>query len=474
MSTSTQQQAKSTRGGIGAIRSVAQPLSVSGPSAGTAILPATVVAVTGTAGAPSFLLGLLAGGLVVYVLSSLARHFSSDGSLYFYAGIIGTTKLALLTGWIYLLTYLGFAGSVLSNEANFVNVALEYAKLPSISWPLVALVIWAICLYVVWRGAEFSTGFQVVVECLGIAALLLVGVTVLATGGDHGIHLGEAFSLSGVHGGKLFLGMAIALGSFGGFESGASLSEETHSARRTVPASMWISLLISGALYVFACVFITLGFPSLEALAASPAPLFALGERHFGTWAAFVMTSVVVIAGMSTVSAATTGAVRTLNAMWRDGLFGRRLTSTGVPPMVIGICGAAILGLSIGFARYPAYLAFEYVAAAAALLLTTSYLAVVMLSVYWFARLRSTIGVVIAVLASAVLGYSLWSSVYPAPEAPFSYLPYIDLALVAVGVCYLAFAGKAVRRVDSSTHWQAARTERDRLIEAARPRKMLR
>ncbi|GAA2436566.1 amino acid permease [Actinomadura vinacea] len=455
--------------GIGFFRNVAQPLSVSGPSAGTAILPATMVAVTGTAGAGSFLLGLVAGSLIVYVFASLARQFSSAGAAYHYAGVLCGVRVAILVGWAYLVTYLAFAGSVLSNEANFVGVAIRYADGPSVPWPLVAFVLWAVCMVIVMRRIEFNTGFQVSMETLGVLSLLVVGVTVLVKAGGDGGGLGlDAFSLDGVSPGRLFLGIALALGAFGGFESGASLSEETDRPARTVPAGMWTCLLLSGVLYIFACWFINIGFRGdVKRLAASPAPLFELAESHFGRWVAFTMTVVVVLAGLSTVTAASTGAIRTLFAMGRDGLLRGGFSDSpgaGIPRRVVLLCALPILGLSVGFFWTSAYMAFQYVATAAALMLTAVYLSIVMISVPWFARMRSWPRAAAGVAASALLGYALYASVDSQTAPALRALPYIDLLLIAVAGVFVLVAAPVVRRVNASPHWREGREHRDRLL----------
>ncbi|GII95203.1 APC family permease [Sinosporangium siamense] len=455
---------------IGFFRNVAQPLSVSGPSSGTAVLPAVMVAVTGTAGATSFLLGVLAGGLVVYIFASLAKHFSSAGAAYYYAGVLSGMRVAVVVGWTYLLTYLGFAACVLSNEANYFGVAMGYVSGPEIPWVLVAVALWVLCVYVVARGIEFSTRFQVALEVLGVLSLVLIGVTVLVKGGYGGSNLSlAAFSLDGVTPGKLFLGMALALGTFGGFESGASLSEETDSPGRTVPAGMWTTLLLSGGLYVFASWFINVGFPDLDTLAASPAPLFELAEQHFGSTVAFVMTVVVLLAGLSTITAASNGAVRTLFAMRRDAARsggGSLSEPERIPVRLVALCAVPILVLSAGFFWTEAYMAFQYVATAAALLITAIYLCISLLSVRWFARLGSPAKAGVGVLACAVLGYSLYSSVASQTDPVFRALAFVDLGLVLLAVVFVLVAKPVVRRMDASVHWEAGREIRDRLLAA--------
>ncbi|MFI6284858.1 APC family permease [Streptomyces sp. NPDC051018] len=459
---------------IGFFRNVAQPLSVSGPSAGTAVLPGTMVAVTGTAGASSFLFGLLAGMLVAYVFASLARHFPSAGAPYYYAGILSGTRIALLVGWAYLLTYVGFAGSVLSNEANYVEAAMGYVDAPTLPWPLVAFVLWVCCMIIVLRRIEFNTGFQVTMETLGVLALLVVGIAVLVSSdtGGHGLGL-DVFSLSGVSLSNLFLGITIALSAYGGFESGASLSEETEQPGRTVPASMWTSLLLSGALYIFACWFINVGFHGdLDRLAASPSPLFDLAERLFGSVVAFIMTIIVLLAGLSTVTAASTGAIRTLFAMVRDGLLPARRargtdplqTDGSVPRRIVLMCMIPVLALSIGFFTTDAYSAFVYVATAAAFMLTTVYFAIALLSVPWFARLRSWLGLACSLMATGLLGYALYVTMDSQTDPILRVLPFVDLALLGIAGVFAVCAGHVVRRMSTSPHWEAGRARRDQLM----------
>ncbi|MBV8430170.1 MAG: APC family permease [Solirubrobacterales bacterium] len=452
------------------MRNVAEPISVAGPTAGTAILAATMAGVTGTPGATGFLLGMVAGALLVYVFSLLTRHFESAGGAYYLMGVLAGTRVAIVVGLVYVAAYLAGSGAVVINAASYVGPALGYLHGPDIAWGPAAIVVWAIVLLLTVRHVKKFTSALVVIELLGFTALLTVGIVILVQGANDGKAILQAFSLKGIGLSQLFLGVVVAFSAFGGFEAGLMLSEETKNNRHVVPRGMWLALIVAGLIYTFGSWFQYVGFGSVTALAGSPAPLFVLAQRTLGSGVAFVMTVLVIIAAVAAASGNLSGGGRVMFAMVRDGMGRASLAQvnprTRAPAriMMIGAAITLIAWVPLALSGQAANNAFTYVVTTGSLFLTVSYFAVALTGTIWFARLRDWTSAAISLLAMAIVGYALYSSLYPVPSAPIRYLPW-GVAGYVIALTVMVFAARGlVRRVASSPFWSEGRAIRRSLL----------
>jgi amino acid transporter len=443
---------------IGFWRSVAQPVSAQAPIAGAALIPATMAGVTGGYGTLSFVLGIVAGAFVVYVVARLARQFASAGAFYYYAGLMVGIRLAVLIGWVYIMTYLLFAGAVVSQTADYFGSALGLAGAQPLNWLIFATIAWALAMFLISRRVGIPTLIQLILEGTAAVVMVVAGIIVLAKGGYHGTSFGfQYFGLHGTSPSGLFLGIAIAFSGFGGFESPAALSEEAKRPRFTVPMAMWASLFFSGALYVFASWIENVGFKSPQALAASATPLFTVVDLYVAHWVAVLLAFLATFSAFGAILGCSNGGIRPLYAMFRDGFVDERLARTHSrersPIGAIAVWAIPMLALSVCFFNTDPATAFDYVVTAGGLLLTLSYLLLVATATWFFAQRRLVGPTLMAVVGMVILGYALYSSLYPPPAAPYRYLPYADLFLIAIGGAIVLFAKKALARMAQSGHW---------------------
>jgi amino acid transporter len=443
---------------IGFWRSVAQPVSAQAPIAGAALVPATMAGVTGSYGTLSFVLGIIAGAFVVYVVASLARQFASAGAFYYYAGLMAGIRFAVLVGWIYIMTYLLFAGAVVSQTSDYFSSALNLSGVKPINWIVFAVIAWALAIFLLSRRVGIPTLVQLLLEGTAAAVMIVAGIIVLAKGGYHGTSFGfKYFGLRNTSPSGLFLGIAVAFSGFGGFETPSVLSEEARRPRFTVPMAMWASLVFSGALYVFASWIENVGFKNPAALAASATPLFTVVHNYVSSWVAVLLAFLATLSAFGAILGCSNGGVRPLYAMFRDGFVNERLARTHAshrsPIGAILVWAVPMLALSVCFFNTNPAFAFDWVVTAGGLMLTLSYLFVVAAGVWFFIRKRKRVQAAVAAVGVVILGYAIYSSVYPVPAAPYRYLPYVDLALFAIGGAIVLFAKKPLRRMAQSGHW---------------------
>jgi amino acid transporter len=436
---------------IGFWRSLAQPVAIQAPVLGAALLTATMASITGGAGPLSFVLGIVCGVFLVLIFAELARHFASAGAVYAYAGLMAGVNFAFVIGWIYVIMMMAFWAGTLSATADFFNSTLSTASAGAhVPWVLISIVTWVIVAYLVSRRIAVSTALLFVIEVIGAALIIAVGIVVFAKGGYHGNHFGFSpyFSFKGISVGSVFLGVVIAFLGFGGFEGAAVFGEETHRPRVYLPRTMLVSLLFSGIIYTYASWFENVGFKNSAVLATSPSPLVQVTLLYVDKPIAVILGFAAVISAFSATVGNANAATRYLFALGRDGFLSRRLAETQhrqrSPIGALAVLAIPALILSIAFAGTSPADAFNYVGGAAGFLYTFIYLCISTVCIWYFYRRRQYGYTVIAVISGAVTGYALWDSLVPAPAYPYNILPYIAGGVVLIGVIIIA-ASKSLR-----------------------------
>lgn len=436
---------------IGFWRSLAQPVAIQAPVLGAALLTATMASITGGAGPLSFLLGIVCGVFLVLIFAELARHFASAGATYAYAGLMAGVSFAFVIGWIYVLMMTAFWGATLSATANFFNSTLSTASSGAhVGWVLIAIVTWAIVAFLVSRKIAISTALLFVLEVVGAALIIVVGIVVFAKGGYGGHHFGfsQYFTFKGISVSSVFLGVVIAFLGFGGFEGAAVFGEETHRPRVYLPRTMLASLLFSGIIYTYASWFENVGFKDSATLAASPSPLVQVTQIYVDKPIAVILGFAAVVSAFSATVGNANAATRYLYALGRDGFLSRRLAGTEhsqrSPIAALAVLAIPALVLSIAFAGTSPANAFNYVGGTAGFLYTFIYLCIATVCIWYFYRQRRYWYSLISVIAGAATGYALWDSLVPAPAYPFNILPYIAGGVVLLGVIIIA-SSKSLR-----------------------------
>ena len=115
--------------------------------------------------------------------------------------------------------------------------------------------------------------------------------------------------------------MVLSIFAFTGFESAATIAEESRNPTRFVPWAITGSVALMGIFYVFCAWGLQVGWgvSNLTALANSPtAPAFVLGHRLWaGAWLLILIA--LLNSGIGVCIACTTSSTRTLFSMARSG-----------------------------------------------------------------------------------------------------------------------------------------------------------
>lgn len=426
---------------LGPLEALAQSISTMAPTCSAAL---TVPLVFASAGNGTWLAYLLATGctlLVALCIARFAQESASPGSLYTYATSSLSPALGSAAAWALLLAYVATGASVVGGFVYYANVVLK--EFYGVSAPAIPLAIFAVfaSICIAYRDVKVSARFMVYIELISV---LLISVMFAMLLWKRGLHFDPAqFALRGVHFSGVRLGLVLAMFSFVGFESATTLGEEAKHPLRTIPRAVIQSAMLSGLFFIAASYTEVLGFPaSAGSLAENAAPMSVLstaaGIRRLGP----VIDICAMVSMFACTLACVTAAARVLLLMAHNGLAPHSLSKTHprnhTPHIAVLATGAATMLLPAGLAaaKVPGDAIYDWMGSLATYGFITVYALVAIALPRHLRQLRSlTFGtVLLAVVAVAAMVVVLAGTLYPVPEPPKNWLPYLFLLYLAVAI----------------------------------------
>jgi amino acid transporter len=438
-------------GTLSPLETLAQSVSTIAPSTSPTLTVPLVFALAsdGTCLAYALALGLIV--LVALCIARFARESASPGSLYEYTRGSLPPAFAALTAWALFFAYAMTATSVIGGFLNYAYVFLGSLG-PHVPASLLVCGAAGVATWVAYRDVKVSARLMLWIETISV---VLIACLVLITLIRHGLHVDRAqFDLHHISFGKLRLGGMLAIFSFVGFESATTLGAEARDPLRTIPRAVIGSALLAGVFFLVCSYGEVLGFrDSPTSLAASTAPMRFLADRAHISLAGIVIDAGVLISMFAATLGCVIAASRVLLLMAHNGLAHDRLRQThrhnqtpgpasivaglaALLPAVFlvarGVSGAEIYGWMGTLAVFGFLTAYALAAAALARHLRQS-------GRLGLGALSLTTGAIVAMLIA------LFANVYPVPEAPYRYFPYIYLIYLAAAalVCWRGLRGIA-------------------------------
>ncbi|MBB5804719.1 urea carboxylase system permease [Saccharothrix ecbatanensis] len=298
--------------------------------------------------------------LVALNFAELAARFPLAGSIYQWAKHLGTGFSGWLAGWMMLLgCTVALASAAIALQVVLPSVWSGFQLVggdPAVTSPTGATnaVLLGVLLIVCTTVINVA-GVRVMarVNDIGVAAEL-VGVVVLLGGLAWFAVRGPEIVVENTGGaatGGLLASALMAAYVLYGFDTAASVSEETKDAKRRAPRAVLRALLVSGVGGLLVVLFALMAAPSLTdgrlGLEGLPYVITAV----FGDVAGRIFLVDVAIAVVICTLTIQTGTVRLLFAMARDGALpgSARLAKvhprTGTPVLPAVVCGAVAIGL---------------------------------------------------------------------------------------------------------------------------------
>jgi amino acid transporter len=421
---------------------LAQAVGALAPTAGVAL---TIQLSFATAGNATWLLYVLVLGAYLLIginISEFASRTASPGAIYHFSGLALGQIAGLAAGWTYVF---GLLFSISSPALVFSHYAIVLCRtIPVLSYiPSAALVfLWIGVLLPCWiscRNVRLSTNLVLILECASIG-MMLVLAAVFLVGKSRWVDLPQ-LKLTGVTWTGFRTGSILALFSMTGFETATALGGESKKALKNIPRALLFSLLPAGLLFIIMSYVMVASFrDSIVPLDKAEAPFEHLaavcGLPAFGT----LIDVGVLLSFFACTLANLNAAARILYAIAQNGHFwpqvGVAHRKNATPHRAILVMGAAVLtvptvlmlcGMSLDecvenlseLGAFGFFISYLFICFAAPVYLRQK----------GILRPRH---VAAAVACMLVLSIPLASFIYPLPDAPARYFPYLFTAIVIV------------------------------------------
>ena len=282
----------------------------------------------------SFGLGALVAAFTGLSYAELSSMFPKDAGEYLYTERAFGKKLGFLMGYLVIIAGVIAAAAVALGFAGYFSSLFGVGNLV-----FIAILLILALTYVNYTGIKQSATLNVFFSIIEVLGLVMIIVFSLKYFGKVD-YFEMPNGLTGV-----FSAAALIFFAYIGFDSIVKLSEETKSAKKTIPLALVLSIIITSILYVLvsAAAVSVLGW---QELGASKAPLADVAAKLLGPIAFVILSVVALFSTTTTVLIELVVTSRMLYGMGKEG-FIRKLSvisqKTRTPHVAIIV--AAVLAI---------------------------------------------------------------------------------------------------------------------------------
>ena len=440
------------------IEAIALSIGIMAPTAAMALNGSLAAGITGSAVPLAFLLAAVAVALASFSFIQFSRYFAHSGSVYGFNGVALGPRAGFFSGWALLGTYLAFTCASTAEIGNFAQAFFASVNI-SINWLPLALIAGVLIWLFAYSAIALSTRLTLVMEGVSVLLILVVTVVILAKVGSAGHLTAQPFSPGNQPLSNVGLAAVFGFLSFAGFEGAATLGEETRNPRRNIPLAILAAVIGTGIFYVAVTYAQTVGFGTsptgVQAFAASTAPLGDLGQRYVGNVMGTLIDLGATISAFASALGTANAGSRILFSMGRDGFITDRLGGasrrTGSPALSVAVVMILTFLIVIIWSRAPGINGaslFGYLGTIGVFLILVAYILTNIGAIRFFLSRRLwTWQWIVPVLAIIVLGYTLYSNIFPVPAAPYNIFPYVALGWLVLGLLIVFVSPALVRRI---------------------------
>jgi amino acid transporter len=234
---------------------------------------------------------------------------------------------------------------------------------------------------------------------------------------------------------------------FMGFESTATVAEETQNPRKNIPRAIWGSVIGMGVFYVIVTYAMSVGFGVKhgDAFASNTVPLDYLSTRFGNSTLTTLIDIAGIISAFAVSLASNNAAVRLLYAMGREGVISKSLGKTHktllTPANAIHSVGvfAMILGLASGIAFGPYPNGYGMIGAFGSLPILVCYV-LASISLIRFVKKKDakSFNIWVHGIAPAIGGLimllPLYGSIFPLPKWPYNLILGLVFLYILAGI----------------------------------------
>jgi amino acid transporter len=446
------------RNALGLNHAIVMSVAVMSPTASIFFNTIPQAGLVGAAIPFCYVVGFIVALLMASQYSEMSRELPSSGSAYTFVSVGIGPRWGFMTGWIGLIAVaLGVPYSFILMSANLQTLLTRWFgfNLHWSFWFVLAIgITFAICSYGIRQSLTIDLTFLVfeIGICLILAAIVLVSL------GHQGSLSAEPFTTNLLpKNADLTTGIVLAVLSFIGFETAATLGEETRDPHRNIPRAVFGSMILVGIFYILMAYVATVGYGIDKMVTgySNDAAPFDTISRHFGNG---IFAAIVDLAGtisfFSAAIAIVNGGARIIYTVGRDGLLPhwiawmhpqRHTPVGGIATLcVIGL----VSGLALGFVLTP-IVAFGFLGTLDALFVILIYALVNFACFrYFWTRHRERFnlllhGIFPLLSTLIVLAIFLAALLSPGP-APLNLIPAIIGIWLVLGAILLALLWKKI------------------------------
>jgi amino acid transporter len=432
---------------------LAQSIANIAPTATPAFVIPLVFASAGNGTWLAYLTATIGLVLISFSINVFARESASVGSLYaFIARGLGPV-VGVIAGWSLVIAYLFTATAVLLGFASYGDVLLGSSGSVSLAIFLGAIAA-GISWWIAYKDIKLSAELMLVIELVSAGLIVLLAVIVLIQKGFQ-LDLPQ-FTLEGVSPESLRLGLVLSVFSFVGFESATALGDEAKNPLRSIPRAVLASVIIPGIFFVVLSYTEVLGFRTIGTpLNENDAPLAALASQAGLGFFGVLISIGAAISFFACVLASINAGSRILFALSRHGVLhpkvGTAHTTNATPHVAVSITALItfIIPVILLIAGNSIMNSYAYLGTIATFGFLLVYILVAIAApVYLYRQNRlQAKPIIISAIGILFMLIPLVGSLYPIPPSPFNVLPYLFLALLAVGTGWLAWVWKRSPRL---------------------------
>lgn len=318
---------------------------------------------TGNAFGFAFLIATIATLFVAFAISQFARKIPTAGFAYTFSTHGIGPKSGFLTGWLLIGGYTMVAPLLLAAIGYFLNEFFKIYFQIDINWGIFAVVIAAVILVLSCLEVKQSVRIALILLLIEIGVMVIFFATILVNGGAEGISFmtfspASALESNGLNG----IGTAVmwAITMFIGFESAATLGEETKDPKKNIPKALIFSVVGIGIFFLLSAFSAVNGYgPSnvssvVENIGKGNNPWDPLYAKYWGLGASVIVRLVILNSIFANLLAGFNAVVRIYFSMGREKVFPEFLgkvsekrrvpVNANIVYMIISLGMALILG----------------------------------------------------------------------------------------------------------------------------------
>lgn len=420
-------------------------------------IQATVL-LAGLASAFAYLVGVVIMVMIAVTLAQIARYLPSAGGFFTWISRGLHPVWGWFISWLYALYTPLLPGLVLGLVGYISDQFFKANYGFSLPWWVWVLAGVTLCALVSYRGIRLSGRLLMITGAIEIVILLALGVWGLASPGKGGFNLRgfDPTTAPTTHG--IYLAVVFSIVAYTGWESVASLGEETENPDRNIGIGMWGSVLAIGAIFAFFAWSSLVGWGTTHATAFGAAtnnPLLTLAHRYWHG-ADIVLLVALWNSGVAAALALFNQSTRMWFGMANAGALPKQLkkvhpkyrtpVGTIVTEWAVALAAALLLYGVIydpltGFGFYAFALSFAIVLIYGSASIATG--------VFFWRERRAQFNWVLHVIfpigTTAALIWSQYKATVPLPPAPTRYALWVFVGWAVIGLVILAamrIAGK--------------------------------